>query len=100
MIWQEADYLEQLESIERDCRKVPPLLLSLAQRRGMPAVSPKVTRLLSMVDAIARRCGQERETIGLWREDGLEYEEVIEEIENELEEVVNTLNATFPRGRA
>ncbi|HSI15074.1 MAG TPA: hypothetical protein VK961_23680 [Chthoniobacter sp.] len=58
-------------------------------------MSPEVTLLLSMVEAIARRCGEERETVGLWREDGLNPDEVIEEIENELEEVVHTLNATF-----
>jgi len=100
MNWQETDYLEQLESIERDCRKVPPLLINLAQRRGKAAVSPEVTLLLSVVEAIVRQCGQERETIGLWREDGLEPDEVIEEIENELEEVVQTLNATFLAGKS
>ena len=100
MNWQEADYLEQLQSIERDCRKVPPLLINLAQRRGKAAVSPEVTLLLSMVEAIARRCGEERETVGLWREDGLNPDEVIEEIENELEEVVQTLNATFLASRS
>jgi len=99
MIWKEAEYLERLESIERDCRKVPPLLLRLAARRGKTAVSPEVVLLLSMVEAIAWRCGQERETIGLWREDGLDPDEVIEEIENELEKVVKALNATFPAGR-
>jgi hypothetical protein len=99
MIWQEAEYLERLESIERDCRKVPPLLLRLAARRGKTAVSPEVILLLSMVEAIAWRCGRERETIGLWREDGLDPDEVIEEIEDELEKVVKALNATFPAGR-
>jgi len=100
MIWQEADYLEKLESIERDCRKVPPLLISLAERRGKAAVSPEVTFLLSMVEAIARRCGEERETVGLWREDGLDPDEVIEEIEDELEEVVHALDATFPASKS
>lgn len=100
MIWQEADFLEQLESIERDCLKVPPLLLNLAARRGKAAMSPEVTLLLSMVEAIARRCGEERETLGLWREDGLDPDEVIEEIERELDEVIDALNATFPTSRA
>jgi len=99
MMWQEANYLEQLESIERDCLKVPPLLLRLARQRGLSARSPEIAELLSMVEAIARRCGQEQETIGLWREDGLEPDEVIEEIENDLEEVVEALNATFLAGR-
>lgn len=53
-----------------------------------------------MVEAIVRRCGEERETVGLWREDGLDPDEVIEEIEGELEEVVHALDATFPASKS
>jgi hypothetical protein len=99
MSWHEADFLEQLETIERDCRNVPALLVTLANRRGKQAFSPEVTRLISMAESIAQRCGEEREHIGLWRQDGLEPEDVLDQIDTELEVFIHTLNTTLPASR-
>jgi len=96
MIWKEAEYLEQLGGIECDCRKVLALLPEAAERRGMAVISPEVAALLSVNETIMQRCRDERERLGLWREDGMEPDEILEEIDQQLSEFMKALKATLP----
>ena len=100
MIWQEAEYVEELESIAEDCRKVPSLLIAMAARRGMAPTSPEVVALLSMVAAIGQRCEAERENLDVWREDRSDPDEILEEIDEALETFVKTLDATLATSRS
>jgi len=97
MISPEADYLEELEDIESDCRRVPPLLIDLARRRGVTSNSTKLRSMLSNVESIAERCREERERFGLWREDGLEPGDIIEEIDRQLTQFVENLDSALPK---
>jgi hypothetical protein len=92
----EAQYLEDLEDIESDCRRVPALLIDLAQRRGVTANSAKLRSMLSNVASIAERCREERERFGLWRDDGLEPGDIIDEIDRQLTQFVSDLESELP----
>jgi hypothetical protein len=97
MIWPEVEYLQELERIEEDCRKVPALLTDLARRRGVGAASPQVIAMISQVSSIGQHCREERERFGLWREDGLQSDEIIEAIYQQLAAFVATLESALPK---
>src|SRR5688572_4040279 len=96
MILEEAEYLKQLEEIERECGMLHSLLLDAAQRHGACADLTAVAQILSTIDAVVDRCRREREALGLWREDNLEPYEILEEIDDEIGELMNAVQVTFP----
>jgi len=59
-----------------------------------------VRAMLSMVESIAQRCSDERASLGLWREDGFDPDDILDEIDQQLSEFVTTMEATLPKSRS
>ena len=97
--WEEGQYLETSEEMENDCLKMGALLTEVASCDFSKHYHKDIPRFVEAIKILEERCRREREAIGLWREDQLEPDEILDALDAEFGSLVERISAKIYPGR-
>ena len=91
--WQEGTHLAYLEEMEQVTREIVVMLRDSIDTDFLRPHRARIPSLICSLESLERRCRDENDRFGLWREDGLGLEEILEEIDADATRI---LDDAFP----
>ena len=99
--WEEGRHIETLEDMEKDCFWMIDILRKAATCEFSTHYSKDIPRFVEFLNKLAERCREERASLGMWREDEREPEEIIKELDDEFGVITTLMKAkifpSFPK---
>lgn len=98
--WEEGQHLEALEDMEKECFLMVDILKDVSSSDFAEHYRKDIPGFIVATKKLAERCRTERESLGLWREDELEPEEIIEELDAEFGVITKLMKSKiYPKMR-
>ena len=91
--WSEGQHLEELEDMENECSVMLDILRGVSSCGFAEHYRKDIPGFVEAVKKLAERCRTEREAIGLWREDELEPDEILDALDAEFGALVEMMSA-------